>query len=92
MVGELDRYGDLKTPDVHIDALQQLLDALKPSAVTDLDISGIGIGATGAGRVADYVRDAKASLTKVVITDNKIFESDVATLRAAAPNGFEVVC
>ena len=75
-----------------VEALQQLLDALKQSAVTDLDISDIGIGATGAGHVVDYVRDAKASLTKVVITDNDISESDVATLRAAAPNGCEVVC
>ena len=33
-----------------------------------------------------------ASLTKVAITDNKLSESDVATLRAAAPNGCEVVC
>ena len=38
MVGELDSWGRVKTPDVHIEALQQLLDALTPSAVTDLDI------------------------------------------------------
>ena len=31
------------------------------------------------------------SLTKVAITDNKLSESDVAILRAAAPNGCEVV-
>ena len=32
-----------------------------------------------------------ASLTKVVITSNPISQSDVTTLRAAAPNGCEVV-
>ena len=34
----------------------------------------------------------RASLTKVAIANNKISESDVATLQAAAPNGCEVVC
>ena len=83
MVGELNEYGRLQTPDAHIEALQQLLDALKPSAVTDLDISGIGIGATGAGRVADYVRDAKASLALVNIAFNKIgAEGGVALVEA----------
>jgi hypothetical protein len=53
MVGELYPDGSLKTPDVHIEALQELLNALKPSGVTELDISTIGIGPTGADRVAD---------------------------------------
>eukprot|EP01047_Picozoa_sp_COSAG01_P071220 COSAG01_NODE_10996_length_2030_cov_4.856551_1_plen_592_part_10 len=65
MVGELDRHGNLETPDVHIEALQQLLNALKPSGVTDLDISAIGIGPTGADRVADYVRDTRAVLASL---------------------------
>ena len=59
--------------------------------MTDLDISDIGIGPTGARRVADYVRDAKASLTKVVITGAVIGEDDVAVLRSAAQTGCEVV-
>jgi hypothetical protein len=65
MVGELYPSGDLRTPDVHIEALQQLLDALKPSGVTELDISKIGIGPVGVGRVADYVREAKAALNSL---------------------------
>eukprot|EP01047_Picozoa_sp_COSAG01_P022104 COSAG01_NODE_1303_length_10815_cov_14.897938_8_plen_1330_part_00 len=91
MVGEVHPNGRLKTPDVHIEALQELLNALKPSGVTELDISAIGIGPTGADRVADYVRDARAALAQVDIRGAHVEETDLEALRAAAPEGCEVV-
>ena len=70
--------------------VQPFLDALKTSSITSLSLRGTGMGVKGVIAVSDAM-SAMASLTKVVITDNKISESDVATLRAAAPNGCEVV-
>ena len=81
MVGELYSSGNLKTPDVHIEALQELLNALKPSGVTELDISAIGIGPKGADHVADYVRDARAVLASVTLSDNAIDEESRSALQ-----------
>ena len=39
MVGELDRRGRLKTPDVHAEVFKQLTDSLKISKVTEADFS-----------------------------------------------------
>ena len=44
MVGELDRYGGLETPDAHIEGFRRLCEALKPSQVTEVDFSGCGLG------------------------------------------------
>ena len=79
MVGELHPNGRLKTPDVHIEALQELLNALKPSGVTELDISAIGIGPTGVDHVADYVRDARAAI-KVDVSGCNVTQEDVSAV------------
>ena len=59
--------------------------------LASIDLSDCGISSKGIAEVARFM-SAGASLTKVAITNNKISESDVASLRAAAPNGCEVVC
>ena len=70
--------------------VQPFLDVLKTSSITSLSLRGTGMGVKGVAAVADAM-STLPSLTKVVITGAKISETDVATLRAAAPNGCEVV-
>ena len=89
--GELWDDGTVKSIDKFVTEVQPLLDSLKTSSITSLSLRGTGMGVKGVIAVADAM-SAMASLTKVVITNNKISESDVATLRAAAPDGCEVVC
>ena len=77
MVGELDRHGRLKTPDVHIESFRQLCEALKPSQVTEVDFSGCGLGPLGAGCVADYVRNAIAAIKSIVLDGCEITGSKI---------------
>ena len=61
------------------------------SKLHEINLSDCGLGPTSAAELGKAVSSAEASLTKVVITGAEISETDVATLRAAAPNGCEVV-
>ena len=64
MVGELDDYGRLKTPDVHAEVFKQLTDSLKTSKVTEVDFSSCGIGPVALGHVSEWVRDATAAIAR----------------------------
>eukprot|EP01046_Picozoa_sp_COSAG06_P031396 COSAG06_NODE_3053_length_5914_cov_126.204643_2_plen_1719_part_00 len=72
MVGELDKYARLKTPDAHAEVFKQLTDSLKTSQVTDVDFSSCGIGAAALGHLSDWVRDATAAVYEVNISMNPI--------------------
>eukprot|EP01046_Picozoa_sp_COSAG06_P000668 COSAG06_NODE_19_length_34432_cov_10.651832_15_plen_1584_part_00 len=65
MVGELDRRGRLKTPDVHAEVFKQLTDSLKTSQVTEVDFSSCGIGAVSVNHLSDWVRDATAAVESI---------------------------
>eukprot|EP01043_Picozoa_sp_COSAG02_P060100 COSAG02_NODE_7785_length_2845_cov_2.299345_1_plen_825_part_01 len=67
MVGELDRFGDLKTPDAHAEVFKQLTDNLKTSQVTEVDFSSCGIGPVALGHLSEWVRDATAALNSVTV-------------------------
>ena len=58
MVGELGRYGDLKTPDAHAEVFKELTDSLKTSQVTKADFSSCGIGPVALGHLGEWVREA----------------------------------
>eukprot|EP01044_Picomonas_judraskeda_P004036 COSAG03_NODE_346_length_8784_cov_37.126540_6_plen_1508_part_00 len=67
MVGELDRRGRVKTPDVHAEVFKQLTDSLKTSKVTEADFSSCGIGPVALGHVSDWVRDATAAVNSMTV-------------------------
>ena len=72
MVGELDRYGDLKTPDVHAEVFKQLTDSLKISKVTEVDFSSCGIGPVALGHLSEWVRDAIGAIARLTLSGNMI--------------------
>ena len=76
---------------VDLSGFSLLCGAISSSEVTSLDFAQCGFNSEAIALLGDAITVTR-SLTKVVITDNKISESDVATLRAAAPNRCEVVC
>ena len=58
--------------------------------LTSIDLSKCGIAAVGIAEVTKFI-SAGSSLTSLRCGSNPIKDEDVATLRAAAPNGCEVV-
>ena len=70
MVGELDRRGRLKTPDVHAEVFKQLTDSLKISKVTEVDFSSCGIGPVALGHLSDWVRDATGAVASLCCGNN----------------------
>jgi len=85
---QTDAY-DIQTDGKDISGVSALFSSM--TQVAELDVSNCGLGPTATAELAKVVSSAEASLTKVVITGAEISETDVATLRAAAPNGCEVV-
>jgi hypothetical protein len=83
MVGELDRRGRLKTPDVHAEVFKQLTDSLKTSQVTEVDFSSCGIGAVSVNHLSDWVRDATAGVVSVNCLANHFGDEGLATLLTA---------
>jgi len=92
MVGELTKYGKLKTPDTHAEVFKQLTESLKTSQVTEVDFSSCGIGVVALGHLSDWVRDATAALTVLDVRWNKALdEAALAELRAAAPRTCKIL-
>ena len=58
-----------------------------------IDLSAKNLGTADVNLLSVWMQrpEVISSLTKVVITEAEISETDAATLRAAAPNGCEVV-
>ena len=52
--------------------IKKLIEALKTSSGTEIDLSGCGLGPLGASSVADYVRDATASVTTLVLDEGEL--------------------
>eukprot|EP01043_Picozoa_sp_COSAG02_P090945 COSAG02_NODE_27732_length_603_cov_2.289683_1_plen_110_part_10 len=91
MVGKLDEYGGLETPDVHAEVFKELTDSLKTSQVTKADFSACGIGPIALGHLSDWVREATAAAVGVVILDgNPIGCPSSAHLKPGVVTGIEV--
>ena len=68
MVGKLDHFGRLKTPDAHAEVFKELTDSLKTSQVTEADFSSCGLGPVSLGHLSDWVREATAAIEKVNVS------------------------
>jgi hypothetical protein len=91
MVGRLDEYSGLETPDAHAEVFKELTDSLKTSQVTEADFSSCGIGPVALGHLYDWVRDATAASVEVVILDgNPIGYPSLVTLKPGAATGIDV--
>eukprot|EP01047_Picozoa_sp_COSAG01_P077446 COSAG01_NODE_13954_length_1514_cov_54.648057_1_plen_115_part_10 len=73
------------------DPFSKLCASLKTSKVTALDLCKCGLSSQDMAELAEYVRDASAALARVDIRGADVEEAVLETLRAAAPEGCEVV-
>ena len=78
--------------DKDLTGVTTLFDALKTSSVTDLDLRGCRLGRDSMAKLAEYLREATAALTKVDVRGNKgLDKAAVDALRAAAPETCEIL-
>ena len=69
-----------------------LFDTLKISSVTELGLAKCRLGPGSLGKLAEYVRDADAALTKIDVRNNTLDADSLKTLKVAAPQGCEILC
>ena len=69
--------------DSNLDGISTLFAALKTSQVICIDFSGCGLGPLGVSSVADYVRDATASVVTINCLANNFGDEELSTLLAA---------
>eukprot|EP01043_Picozoa_sp_COSAG02_P024170 COSAG02_NODE_1312_length_13319_cov_5.355371_5_plen_1065_part_00 len=72
MVGKLNDYGNLETPDAHAEVFKELTDSLKTSQVTEADFSSCGIGPVALGHLGEWVREARAAIARLILDDNPL--------------------
>eukprot|EP01043_Picozoa_sp_COSAG02_P042509 COSAG02_NODE_3620_length_6462_cov_20.005501_3_plen_1051_part_00 len=77
--------------DTDLTGVTALFDILKTSCVTELGLAKCQLGPGSLGKLAEYVRDAEAALTKIDICGAYIDEEVFAGLKGVAPEGCEVV-
>eukprot|EP01043_Picozoa_sp_COSAG02_P019160 COSAG02_NODE_915_length_15986_cov_16.498584_4_plen_2230_part_00 len=90
MVGKLDLFGRLETPDAHAEVFKELTDSLKTSQVTEADFSSCGIGPLALGHLGEWVREATAASVEVVILDGNPIGAPDVSVKPGATTGVTV--
>ena len=70
MVGKVDMFGNLRTPDAHAEVFKELTDSLKLSQVTEADFSSCGIGPVALGHLSEWVHEATAAVARLSLKGN----------------------
>ena len=78
--------------DTDITGITALCDTLKTSSVTELGLAKCRLGPGSVGKLAEYVRDADAALTKIDVGNNELDPDSLKALKAAVSQECEVLC
>ena len=78
--------------DTDITGITALCDTLKTSSVTELGLAKCRLGPGSLGKLAEYVRDADAALTKIDVRNNTLDGDSLETLKVATSQGCEILC